>query len=69
MNPGGNENAQEYDLQQDQLGELQYLGCDVYKDEEGKPRYHWYKFSGMTTPIELLEKRDSHDTGRNSLRK
>ena len=40
---------------------------DVYKGDDGKPRFHWYKLDRMTTPIELLERRDSHDTGRNSL--
>lgn len=62
-----------YDPENTRPGQILTVSMDrkggVYKDEEGKPRYHWYKFSGMTTPIELLEKRDSHDTGRNSLRK
>ena len=40
---------------------------DVYKGDDGKPRFHWYKLDRMTTPIELLERRDYHDTGRNSL--
>lgn len=62
-----------YDPKNTRKGQILTVSMDgkgnVYKGDDGKPRYHWYKLDRMTTPIELLEKRDFHDTGRNSLSK